>query len=173
MRYVFFILLGVVSIVLPGSVFSFINIGGIIPDLLLIISLCIVFLEKSASGIVFAAVAGIVYDVMFSSYIGLNAFAYVMTAAIAYGVLRNMKRTKPLYLAIAGVTAYIAKELILAFVIFTLGCQYNFFYMLARYILPGGLVTAALIIPAYYLIRLFYIKNWMTPTKSLHEDFLE
>jgi rod shape-determining protein MreD len=172
-RYVLFILLGIVSIVLPGSVFAFANIGGIIPDLLLIIALCVVFLEKTASGIIFAAVAGIAYDVMFSSYIGLNAFAYVLVAAIAYAILRKLARATPLHLAIAGFFAYFAKELVLAFVNFLLGLNYDFFYMLARYILPGALITAALMIPAYYLIRILYMMNWMTPTKSLYEDFME
>ncbi len=173
MRYVFFALLGFASIVLPGSVFNFANIGGVIPDILLITALSVVFLEKTSAGIVYAAVCGIVYDIMFSSYVGLNAFAYVLIAAVAYALLRNMARAKPLYLAIAGFGTYIAKELILAFVIFLMGSNYDFFYMMARYMLPGALVTAVLMIPAYYLIRLFYIMNWMTPTKSLYEDFLE
>lgn len=173
MRYVLFVLLGIASIVLPGSVFNFANIGGIIPDILLVTALSIVFLEKTGAGIVYAASAGILYDVMFSSYIGLNAFAYVLVAAVAYAILRSMARAKPLYLAIAGFCAYVAKEFILAFVIFLLGGNYDFLYMLVRYILPGALVAAALMIPIYYLIRLFYIMNWMTPTKSSYEDFME
>lgn len=172
MRYILFILLGIVSIILPGSVLAFANIGGIIPDILLITALSVVFLERTGAGIVYAAVAGIAYDVMFSSYIGLNAIGYVLVIATAYAILRNMKRTKPVYLAIAGFGAYIAKELILAFIIILLRCNYDFFYMLVRYILPGGLVSALLMFPAYYLIRLFYIMNWMTPTKSLYEDLM-
>ena len=173
MRYVLFVLLGLASIVLPGSVFNFVNIGGIIPDILLLVALSVIFLEKPGAGIVFAASAGIAYDIMFSSYLGLYAFAYVLVAAIAFAMLRKMARVKPLYLAIAGFCAYIAKELILAFIILMLGTNYDFFYMLARYILPGGLMTAGLIIPAYYLIRVFYIMNWMAPTKSLYEDFIK
>ena len=173
MRYVLFILLGALSIVLPGSVFSFINIGGIIPDVLLITALCIVFLEKSSSGILYAGIVGIVYDILFSPFIGMNALAYVLVAAIAYALLRGMNKVKPIFIGVFGFGSYIAKELILAVVVTATGTEFDFFYMLARYILPGALVAAALMYPAYYLIRILYIRNWMTPTKSLYDDFLK
>ena len=47
-------LLGALGIVLTGSVFSFANIAGIAPDLLLLIALSVVFLEKTSAGILFA-----------------------------------------------------------------------------------------------------------------------
>ncbi len=173
MRYILFILLGVVSIVLPGSVFSFANIGGIVPDVLLITALCVVFLEKTSASIVYAGIVGIVFDVMFAPYVGFNAIAYVITVSVSYAVLRNMTRVRPFYFAIVGFAAYLMKELILASVVGFTGIEFDFLYMLVRYILPGALVTAVLLYPAYYVIRIFYIRNWMTPTKSLYDDFLE
>lgn len=173
MRYILFILLGVVSVVLPGSVFSFANIGGIVPDVLLVTALCVVFLEKTSASILYAAIAGIVFDVMFAPYVGFNALAYVLTVAIAYGILRNMTRIRPVYLGAAGFAAYIAKELILAAVVSFTGIEFDFLYMLARYVLPGAFVAAVLIYPAYYVIRILYTRNLMTPTKSLYDDFLE
>jgi cell shape-determining protein MreD len=143
--------LGAVSIVLPGSVFSFANIGGIVPDVLLITALCVVFLEKTPASIVYAGIVGIVFDVMFAPYVGFNALGYVITVSVSY----------------------LMKELILAPVVGFTGIEFDFLYMLVRYILPGALVTAVLLYPAYYVIRIFYIRNWMTPTKSLYDDFLE
>ena len=78
-----------------------------------------------------------------------------------------MSRTKPLYLAVAGFAAYIVEQFILAVVILIMGGQFDFFSILLRYILPGALMTAVLMYPAYYLIRIFYIQNWMTNSKSL------
>ena len=173
MRYILFILLGVFSIVLPGSVFSFANIGGIVPDVLLITALSVVFLEKTSASILYAAIFGIVYDVMFSPYVGLNALAYVVTVAIAYAILRNMPRIRPVFFAVVGFFAYAAKELVLAAVVGFTGNEFDFLYMLVRFILPGALLSAVLMYPVYYLIRIFYIRNWMTPTKSLYDDFLE
>lgn len=173
MRYILFILLGVASIVLPGSVFSFVNIGGIIPDVLLITALCVVFLEKTPASIVYAGIVGIIYDIMFAPYIGFNALAYVLTVSIAYAILRNTTHIRPFVLGIIGFSVYAVKELILAAIVVFTGNEFDFLYMLARYILPGALLSAALVYPAFYVIRIFYIRNWMTPTKSLYDDFLE
>lgn len=173
MRIILFVLLGVLSIVLTGSVLSIANIAGIVPDLLLLVALSVVFLEKTPAGIIFAGIGGIVYDIMFSYYIGINALSYVLTVAIAYAILRKMTRVRPLVLAGVGFCATIVRELVMAAAVTAVGYEYNFFYMLVRYILPGALVTAVLILPAYYLIRILYLRNWMTPTKSPYDDFLK
>jgi len=173
LRIILFALLGVFSLVLTGSVFSVANIAGIVPDLLLLISLSVVFLEKTPAGIIFAGIGGIVYDIMFSYNIGIYALSYVLTAAIAYAVLRNMNRVRPIILAGVGFGAYIAREMIMAGMAAALGYEYNLLYMLVRFILPGALMTAALLIPAYYLIRILYLRNWMTPTRSPYEDFIK
>jgi rod shape-determining protein MreD len=173
LRYILFVLLGAVSIILPGSVFSFANIGGIVPDILLVTALCIVFLEKTSASILYAGITGIVFDVMFAPYVGFNALAYVITVAIAYAILRNMARMRLVYLAAVGFAAYIAKELILAAVVGLTGIEFDFLYMFVRYILPGAFVSSVLMYLAYYVIRILYTRNWMTPTKSLYDDFLE
>ena len=166
-----FILLGCASFIFTGSIFSFANIGGIVPDLLLLIALSTVFMEKTSAPIVFAAVTGLIYDVMFSSYIGFYALSYTLTIAIAYMLLRKMERMKPFLLALIGFAAYIVKESVQAGIVSALGVDFSYFYMIVRYILPGALVTAVLMYPAYYLIRILYVRNLMSPTKSLYDDF--
>jgi rod shape-determining protein MreD len=167
-----FALLGVLGVVLSGSVFSVANIAGIAPNLLLLIALCVVFLEKTPAGIIFAAGSGLLYDIMFSYYIGINALSCVLAVSIAYAILRKMTKVRPVFLAGVGFGAYIVQETVTAAVVAAAGYDFNFFYMLARYILPGALLNAALMIPAYYLMRLLYLRNWMTPTKSVYDDFL-
>jgi rod shape-determining protein MreD len=173
LRIILFVLLGVLSIVLTGSVFSFANIAGIAPDLLLLVALSVVFLEKTPAGILFVGIGGIVYDIMFSYYIGINALSYVLAVSIAYAVLRKMTRVRPLILAGVGFGGYVVRELVMAATVAAVGYQYSFFYMLVRYILPGALMAAVLMLPVYYLIRILYTRNWMTPTKSLYDDLLE
>ncbi len=173
MRIVLFILLGAGSIVLSGSVLSVANIAGIVPDLLLLISLSVVFLEKTPAGILFAGISGIVYDIMFSYYIGFYALPTVLAVSIAYAVLRGMKKVRPVILAGVGFGAFIVQQMMMAGIVAAVGYEYNFLYMLVRFILPGALIAAVLMLPAYYLIRILYMRNWMTPTKSLYEDFME
>lgn len=173
MRFVLFVLLCVLCLVLQGSVFSVANIGGIVPDLLLVVSLCVVLLEKTSAGIVFAAAAGMLYDILFSPYLGFNAFACTLTVAVAYAVLRGMERPRPFYQAAVGFAAYIAEQLIAAAIIAAAGNRFDFLYMLARYMLPGALMTAALMYPSYWLLRILYQRNWLKPRKPMHEDFLK
>jgi rod shape-determining protein MreD len=173
LRIILFILLGAAGIILSGSVLSVVNIAGITPDLLLLTALSVVFLEKTPAGILFAGIGGIVYDIMFSYYIGFYALSSVLAVSIAYAILRRMKRVRPLILAAVGFGAFIVQQMVMAAVVAAVGYEYSFFYMLLRFILPGALITAVLMLPAYYLIRILYVKNWMTPTKSLYDDFIE
>ena len=69
MRYVVFILMGVIGTILSGTVFSasFDLAGlGIQIDLVLLLVLALVLVEKNLTPIIFAAAAGLLMDMMFS-----------------------------------------------------------------------------------------------------------
>ena len=89
MRYIVFALLGAGSLFLCGSIFGYITIAGLVPDLLMLISLCIVLNERTAAGMVFAAVFGLLFDGLFSPVMGGNALAYTVSVAIVYYALRT------------------------------------------------------------------------------------
>ena len=165
MRYVIFAVMGCVSLILSGSFFGYSTIAGLVPDLILLIALCIVLNEQTAMGMIFAAIFGFLFDDLFSSALGSNALAYTISVALIFVVLRRVEKIKIWLPAVVGFSAYIIKELILAIIVFAMGTEFDLFYMLYRFILPGALLTAGLMIPAYYIMRWLYSFPWIRPRK--------
>ena len=171
MRYIVFVLLGAGSLFLCGSIFGYITtIAGLVPDLLMLISLCIVLNERTAAGMVFAAVFGLLFDGLFSPVMGGNALAYTVSVAIVYYALRTQQRIRIWTPALVGFFGYLLKECVLAVIAFAMGNEYSFFYMFFRFMLTGALLCAGLMIPAYYLMHKLYSNAWMRPRKSLSDD---
>lgn len=166
MRYIVFVIIGVLSVVLSGTVFSVINIAGICIDLLLLCILSILLREKTAMAIGFAVVFGIMYDILYSGVLGLNAFAYAVTAAVIYAVLRKKSNVNFLNIFCVGLIGYILKELIMAVCVSFMGADFSMLYMLRRYILPGSALMALLLFPSYYLMGRLYVNSWMLPNST-------
>ena len=166
MRYVVFAAMGIVSLVLCGSFFGYATIAGLVPDLILLIALCILLNEHSAMAIVFAVIFGLLFDDLFSPALGGNALAYTISVAIIFISLKKVEHIRVWTPAIVGFSAYIIKELIIALIVFAMGTQFDLFYMFYRFILTGALLTAGLMIPAYYLMRWLYSFPWMRPRRT-------
>lgn len=92
MRYIVFILIGAVSVILSGSIFGIAQIAGIAPDIILICTAAIILMERSVFPIIFAAVWGLVYDIMYSTVLGVNAFSYTVAAIAMIALLKKYSR---------------------------------------------------------------------------------
>lgn len=166
MRYIVFALLGILSVILSGTVFGVISVAGICIDLLFLCILSILLWEHTAAPVLFAAVFGLLYDVLYSGVLGLNAFAYAAAALILFAVLRKRTNINVMHILAVGIGGYIIKEVLLAVCVAAMGVDFNTGYMLRRYILPGSVITAGLLFPAYYLIGKLYSHSWMLPNNT-------
>ena len=173
MRYFLFAGFGFVSVTLCGSLFGYATIGGLVPDLILIIAICIMFNEHSVMPIIFAAVFGLIYDLLFSPVIGGNAFAYTVSMILLYIALRKTEKIYFYMPALAGFFCYIVKELVIALIVFSLGTSYDLPYMLIRFIIPGAALNALIMIPMYYLFKKLYMVSWIRPRRQYADDFEE
>jgi len=166
LRYVIFAVMGCVSLILCGSFFGYATIAGLVPDLIMLIALCILLNEHSAMAIVFAAIFGLLFDDLFSPVLGGNALAYTISVAIMFAALRKVEHIRIWVPAVVGFSAYIIKELIIALIVFAMGTEYDLFYMFYRFILTGAFLTAGLMIPVYYVMRWLYTFPWMRPRRD-------
>lgn len=170
MRYIVFAVIGAVSVILSGSVFSVAQIAGIAPDILILTIAGIVLLEKSTFPVIYAAIWGIVYDILYSTVLGMNAFAYAMAAVVLLFALRKFSRINPIMIAGAGFIAYFVKEIVLGICVVAQGADPYMAYMFIRYILPGSAICAALMFPAYLLMNKLYSNSWMRPSVRNIDD---
>ncbi|MEG0257434.1 MAG: rod shape-determining protein MreD [Christensenella sp.] len=167
MRYVVLVAMSILGTILSGSVFSNINLWGLQIDIVLIMILALVLTEKTAMPVIFAAVTGLLMDITYSTVLGMYAVSYTVAAAVAFMVLRKTEKQTILHLFFVGVGGYIIKESVMAFIVFAQGARnFDFFAILARYILPSAALCGGLLILAYFLISRLYKNAWMRPRTS-------
>ena len=171
MRYVVFILMGVIGTILSGTVFSasFDLAGlGIQIDLVLLLVLALVLVEKNLTPIIFAAAAGLLMDMMFSTTLGMYALSYTVAAAASI-VAHRMEKFNSLHIFLIGVGGYVVKELVMALIVFAQGArQFDLGAIFLRDMLPSAAFCGGLLLLAYLLVSLLYRKAWMRPRVSSH-----
>lgn len=72
----------VISLVLQLTVFNFLKVAGVKPDLILIFVIFNALLNGSRNGAVFGLVGGILQDLITGQFIGLNAISKALTGYI-------------------------------------------------------------------------------------------
>lgn len=171
MRYVVMIAIALLSALITGGVSPQLPILGAEPDILLIAMLAMELREKTLTPVIVCSVSAIFIDAFYAHAIGYYAFPYAVTGVLVYAVSR--KKKMPFYIPSAVCAAgWLVKDVLSAVVAFFLGNSFDFVYIFVHSTLPGMLVNAVLMFPAYLLIMLLYKNNFMTPRSvGLYEEF--
>lgn len=99
-RSLVFGLVGVlVALVLQTTLFGRIRLGGISPDLVLVVILFFAVRTRSEAAIIFGFTAGLVFDALSSTALGLRAGVYTAVAFIAIRTIDRMD-SSPLSVAL-------------------------------------------------------------------------
>lgn len=173
MRYVVLALMGILSVLISGTVFSAMNIGGLQIDLLLLVVVSVALIEKSSMPIILAAGSGLFMDILFSTTLGVYALSYTAVAAVVVFATKKARRQNPLIIFAAGAGGYLAKEIITGLVMYILGARFDFGMMLYRYILPSMLINGALVFVFYLLFEKLFKQNFMKLRKTYGEQGLD
>ena len=172
MRYIVLILLSIGGAVLSGAVGADPGIMGLQIDIALLIILSAALLEKTSMPILFAAVTGLLMDILFSTLLGVYAISYTVAAVVMLYAFRNRARINVLMILAAGAGGYLIKELVMALIVYALGVRFSLLPMMARYILPAAALNAALLLVAYLLLSRVFQSRWMKPRqKHAADDF--
>ena len=124
-KYRYFVLYFLVLFVLQFSFLPLISIYGIVPDLLVLVTVSYAFLRGSAWGALVGFVLGLVQDLSVGSFFGLHAFTLTLIG-LFFGRFSDRVFKEQLFLPItASVAATLAKYLISALIIYLLGYHFN------------------------------------------------
>jgi rod shape-determining protein MreD len=157
MRYVFFAVVSIVSLIFTGAVFPNLNIAGIHPDLIIVSIVSIAILERSMAGAMIGLVCGLILDLLFSSAIGVIAIPYLIVGAAMFFVRKNLRYMDRFLLpSVFAVSAYLVKEMISALIAYMLGVEFSFWHMVARYILPKAAFTGVIMLVVHMLFTRIY-----------------
>ncbi len=173
MRYVVLALLGMLGVLLAGSIAAGVSIAGVSVDILLLMVTCVALLDKTSAPVLFAAGAGLCMDILYSTSLGVYALPYAATAALVMFLSRNIKRFNILVVFASGAGGYLLKELLMIAIVYVLGARFSVTRMVVREILPAAAVAGGLNLLAYMVFSRLYQLSWMRPrAKHAGDDLI-
>ena len=136
-----------VAYVLQCTVFPVLDIAGIKPNLLLIVTASFGFMRGSKSGMLVGFLSGLLIDIQFGKMIGFYALIYLVVGFLN-GLFEQMFYDEdiklPLFDFLYGITIY--------FFTFLLNSDFRFTYYLNRIIVPEMIYTIVITLGVYPLL---------------------
>ena len=150
-RIVTFIII-YLSFILQCSVFSHISLGGIVPNILLIITATYGFMRGQNSGMLVGFLSGMMCDVFFGSPFGFVTLIYVVIGYLN-GLFKNIFYPEDIKLPMVLITGSELVFCILYYILkFLLRGRLNIGYYFIHIMLPEIVYTIIITLPLYRLI---------------------
>ena len=157
-RFLIAFFLIIVSFVLQSTIFQWISFGGIVPNILIILTSTYAIMRGDKVGLIMGFFCGLLADVFFGSFLGLNAIIYMYIGYLSgkfHQVFYPEDIKLPLIIIIVsdfvyGISIYIF--------MFLLRGRFDFSYYFKNIILPE-LVYTILVSLIIYPILLFIHKK--------------
>lgn len=169
MRFIIMALILIINMLFQSTVFQYVEIMGIIPNTYLIIIISFAFMRGDIEGAVIGFAAGLLQDVFFGKYIGMNAMLGMLTGLVCGKPSEEFFRENfilPLLLTISGIFVY--ELLYYIFNILLLGYT-DILYFIRNIILPEVVYTALI---SVFLYKLLYIINsWLEEKEKIRRGF--
>ena len=140
-RFIVSFLLVISCFVLQSTVFKSIAFGGIIPNLMIVLTASFGFMRGEKAGILFGFFCGLLADIFFGSVIGLYAMIY-MYIGYANGKFNMMLYPEDIKLPPALIfVSDMAYGLLSYIILFLMRGRFHFTYYLIHIILPEMVYT--------------------------------
>ncbi len=153
-RFILVIIEILLFYLLQTSVFPYFALAGVVPDLLMILTVSVAFTRGRIQGMLTGLAAGLLMDFCFSSIVGFYGILYLVTgylAGFSHKIYDRNDYTLPLILV--GVSELIYN--LLYFVVFyMLQGRLNFGYYMYRFTVPRVIYTVLLSIIIYKLLNM-------------------
>ena len=135
-RFIVSFLLVISCFVLQSTVFKSIAFGGIIPNLMIVLTASFGFMRGEKAGILFGFFCGLLADIFFGSVIGLYAMIY-MYIGYANGKFNMIFYPEDIKLPLALIfVSDMAYGLLSYIILFLMRGRFHFTYYLIHIILP-------------------------------------
>lgn len=140
-RFIVSFLLIISCFVLQSTVFKSIAFGGIIPNLMIVLTASFGFMRGEKAGILFGFFCGLLADIFFGSVIGLYAMIY-MYIGYANGKFNMIFYPEDIKLPLALIfVSDMAYGLLSYIILFLMRGRFHFTYYLIHIILPEMVYT--------------------------------
>lgn len=142
----------VFNLMMQSTVFQFIRVFGILPNITVLIIVSYAILRGDFEGAAVGFFAGLMQDIFFGDIIGVSALLGFLLGYVCGKPFKDFFHENdlpPLILAVPGVLAY---EFCYYFFTYLFRGETNLIYYFNRIILPGSVYTLAFTIPIYRYI---------------------
>jgi len=141
------------AVFLDSVIFARFNIFGVVPDCVLAVVVCVGILLGATDAAFAGGIVGLVIDVMFGKAVGISTLAYMLSGMVG-GIFYKKYFADNIFIPIAtaAICAFF-KENFMAVVTAFMGGSFSYFEMLATYIIPSSLMTAAICLPVYLYLK--------------------
>lgn len=145
----------IMTFLLQSTLFSQFKLGGIVPNLMIVVIASIGFLQGSKAGMWFGFIFGLITDIFFGSLIGLYACLYMFVGYLnGAGEKYLFSHDIKLPLLLIMITDFVYSN-VCYFLFFMLNGRFGYWYYLKSIILPELIYTtvfACLIYPFVHFI---------------------
>lgn len=151
-RFTVSVLLIIICFLLQTTVFQWIDFGGIVPNLMIILTASFGFMRGERTGLLFGFFCGLLVDIFFANVLGLNAMIY-MYIGYTNGKFNRVFYPEdiklPLFLILLSDFSY---GFIYYFVLFLMRGRFQIGYYFIHIILPEMVYTILITLLLYPLI---------------------
>lgn len=160
MRYLLMLMMLLLSLILPGSVFYFWSWGGIKPDLIMLFTIYMALHNRPLPGALWGLSAGIVEDLYLGRHFGMYSLTLTGVALLSGWLAQRWnKENFPLIVLLVFLVTFAGQSLI-AFLSLGVGAQWTFYDAL-RLISGVSLYNAILVPVSYPWIHRSFLKGWL------------
>lgn len=141
-----------VCFLLQSTVFQGLSLGGITPNLLIIVTSSFGFMRGKKEGMVVGLISGLFIDIMFNDLIGFYALVYLVLGYVN-GFFRKIFFDDDIKLPLILIAAsdFIYGNIVCIFM-FVMRSKFHYFYYLKSVILPELIYTILVTIIVYQII---------------------
>jgi rod shape-determining protein MreD len=160
MRYVIILIMLLLSLILPGTVFYFWSWGGIKPDLIMLLTIYMALHHRTASGALVGFGAGLIADLYLGRNLGMYSLTLTGVALLSHWLSQRWNRENYPLITLLVFLVTFAGQVLIAFLSFGGGAQWAFSDAL-RLILGVSLYNAILVPITYPWIHRSFVRGWL------------
>jgi len=147
-------LLSILILLIEGSLLALFFGGAVMPDLLLVMVICLAFIQGEQKGMVLGLLAGLLQDLFFGPAIGFFGLAKMVTAYLVGLASREIYKDQLIGLMVIVFIATFVHEFIILFLgLLFWGGTGSFFYLLDILFLEKTVYHLLLAVPVYLLLH--------------------
>ncbi|KUO70895.1 MAG: rod shape-determining protein MreD [Desulfosporosinus sp. BRH_c37] len=160
MRYFLIVIMFLLSLVLPGTVFHFWSWSGIKPDLLMLFTIYIAMHHSLPSSVCWGLGAGLLEDLYLGRYIGMYTLTLALVAFFSYWLAERWYRENFILTTFMVFLVTAVGQILIAFLSLGTGLQWSL-GDIAHLVMGISFYNAVLVPITYPLIHRSFLRGWL------------